>query len=480
MGQARALSLLCAFLLGESPAPTPAERVVVTPAAGVSGSELDDALRGLGVKQLELGNGKQVWVFAVRERLAEARRNKKVKEIRAISVDVRHLFDSGPQRPDLTPEREAVAARWRALPRSAEVRVVKLESLALTAEVLRWGITGDAEHTALHLTLDTKRDGIPFVRREVRPEGPDAFSWTGRAREGSGDATLLVTPTGITGTIHSADESYSVRPLGDGLHAIIRGDRRKYSEDEPPSWNPKAETSQDTPPSPGGSPCADVARRIDVVVGYTRGAAKEVRDIEGVVKLAERETNDSYRSSGVDGSVRVVKSVAIGYDDTRSVDKDLAALRDPKHPALGALHRQLEESGADVAVLLTGASDYCGVAGALPAQSASDSFVVVAQDCATGYYSFGHEIGHLMGARHDPCVDPVDTPFAFGHGYVNGKKWRTIMGYGTCCDGCLRIPLWANAGGQYANEATGTPGCCDDHRALNTTLPLVAAFRCPR
>jgi hypothetical protein len=32
----------------------------------------------------------------------------------------------------------------------------------------------------------------------------------------------------------------------------------------------------------------------------------------------------------------------------------------------------------------------------------------------------------------------------FGHGYVNGTKWRDIMSYRQSCNGCPRIPYWSN------------------------------------
>ena len=46
-----------------------------------------------------------------------------------------------------------------------------------------------------------------------------------------------------------------------------------------------------------------------------------------------------------------------------------------------------------------------------------------------------HEIGHLIGARHDQALDDSVMPFAFGHGFVNGKVWRTMMSYKDSCDG---------------------------------------------
>jgi hypothetical protein len=66
-------------------------------------------------------------------------------------------------------------------------------------------------------------------------------------------------------------------------------------------------------------------------------------------------------------------------------------------------------------------------------------------------------IGLTLGDRHDRQTDSNDTPFPYGHGYVNGGKWRDIMSYSESCSGCLRIPNWSNPRVFYKGEPTGTP-----------------------
>ena len=65
-------------------------------------------------------------------------------------------------------------------------------------------------------------------------------------------------------------------------------------------------------------------------------------------------------------------------------------------------------------------------------------------ECAAATYTLAHEIGHLIGARHDLNLDKNMTPFPYGHGYVNGTKWRDIMSYKESCGGCPRLPVWSS------------------------------------
>ena len=121
------------------------------------------------------------------------------------------------------------------------------------------------------------------------------------------------------------------------------------------------------------------------------------------------------------------------------------------------IHDLRAQYGADVAVLIVHDPQGCGLARRVAAD-AEEAFAVVNHECAVSMYSLGHEIGHLFGARHDEATDGTTAPFAFGHGYVNGTKWRTMMSYKQNCGDCPRIPVWSNPdiviGGLAAGNAS--------------------------
>jgi peptidyl-Asp metalloendopeptidase len=95
---------------------------------------------------------------------------------------------------------------------------------------------------------------------------------------------------------------------------------------------------------------------------------------------------------------------------------------------LDEIHGLRAKYGADVAVLVVDNPMGCGLSVRI-APEASDAFTVVDHECAATMYSLAHEIGHLIGARHDRALDDSTTPFSYGHGFVHGKEWRTMMSY---------------------------------------------------
>jgi hypothetical protein len=105
-----------------------------------------------------------------------------------------------------------------------------------------------------------------------------------------------------------------------------------------------------------------------------------------------------------------------------------------------------------------------------------DAFAVVHHGCAATSYSIAHEIGHLIGARHDPSMDTNTTPFPYGHGYVNGTKWRDIMSYKHTCGGCPRVPVWSSPTVTVRGERAGTSSN-DNARVILEQAARVAAFR---
>jgi hypothetical protein len=192
--------------------------------------------------------------------------------------------------------------------------------------------------------------------------------------------------------------------------------------------------------------------------------------------LVIEEANDTFKNSGLGNiHLRVVHTQLVDYDEGdgkhfdhlyRMVDgvgafKDVRKLRDEKR--------------ADIVGLILDSPSGCGLSTRVGADS-EEAFFIAHHSCAGNTYTIVHEIGHIIGARHDRSIDANESPFAYAHGYVNGSKWRDIMSYKESCGDCPRIPFWSNPRVQYKGEPTGT-AATDNARVILEQAERVSNFR---
>jgi hypothetical protein len=210
-------------------------------------------------------------------------------------------------------------------------------------------------------------------------------------------------------------------------------------------------------------------------VNYTQRVASVSGDINGLINLAVAESNQGYTNSGVQITMQLAAKSQVTYTETGNFDTDLARYRGTSDGYMDAIHSQRNSTTADVAVLIVNGSAYCGIG--YMNVTASSAFTVVARTCATGYYSFAHEIGHNFGANHDPA-NASGSPYAYGHGYQRpANGWRTIMAYACSGASCTRINFWSNPNKTYGGVAMGTAATNNNARVLTERKATVAAFR---
>jgi peptidyl-Asp metalloendopeptidase len=285
-------------------------------------------------------------------------------------------------------------------------------------------------------------------------------------------AMLVRSGDQITGNVHFEGVWYKIRPLRTGGHAIVEVDSRAFPPDHPPEFD-RAPTTR----MPETSPLIKADTVIRVMVHYTSAAANASGNISSLIDLAVAETNQGYTNSGVLIDVVLAHKGSISYTESGNFSTDLARYRSTSDGYMDSIHTTRNSVAADVGVLIINNASYCGLASGI-GSSASTAFAAVYWDCATGYYSFGHEIGHLQSARHDPATDPTNSPYAYGHGYqyLGSPKWRTIMAY-ACTGGCTRLNYWSNPSRTYNGQPMGTTTRSDNTRVLNNTRTTVAGFR---
>ncbi len=317
--------------------------------------------------------------------------------------------------------------------------------------------------------------------------GAIAAKATGEIANDPNNSVLIVrNGDKLTGTIRKNGELYSLQPLRSGGHALVRIDESKMPADHPAAdyaklynqsqYNGRLLRRQIAGTRADGSSIAKANAIIRVLVAYTPSAASASGDILGKINLAVAETNQGYTNSGVAITMQLAGTSAVSYTESGSFNTDLTRFRGTADGYMDSIHTTRNSTAADVAVLIINNSSSCGLASAI-GSTAATAFAAVHYSCATGYYSFGHEIGHLQSARHDPATDPTTTPYAYGHGYRSPTNaWRTIMAY-DCTTSCTRINYWSNPAKTYGGQAMGTTATSHNQRVLNATAATVAAFR---
>ena len=241
--------------------------------------------------------------------------------------------------------------------------------------------------------------------------------------------------------------------------------------------------------TPGGPGCGGRHRVGHRRAGGLHGRGKERRrggDLhqENLAQLAVDWTNTSYDDGGITPRLNLVHAEQITYTESGDWNLDLDRLSGKYDLFMDNVHTLRETHRADVVVLLSDNSSYCGMAYLNAA--AATAFALVAWDCAVENLSFAHEIGHLQGARHDRYVDPVNGPnYTYNHGDVDLViRKRTVMAYNAQCDAtspgtfCDRLGYWSNPAVFYpgTSRPTGSAAYENNANVLNNTAYTVANF----
>jgi Metallo-peptidase family M12 len=353
-----------------------------------------------------------------------------------------------------------------------------------------------AETLGSEIALPFRGGTITLVRTTsfVRDDG--SISWRGIVKETGERAALMIWGNAVlTGYFAYDGTIFAIENLGGGLHAFVELGRDKALPDHPspaaardsapmPDLMDTAEPR--SPPSePSVEPLSDNDRHaleakaimIDVMLLYTPNvAARYVRDPADLLAVAIDETNESFRNSGLGNiSLRLVHTQPLNYDG--SVEDQFTHLY-TMVDGIGAfknVKKLRNEKRADIVGLIIDNPNGCGLSTRVGPES-DEAFFIVHHACVTVSMSMAHEIGHILGIRHDRFADNNDMPIAYGHGYVNGTKWRDIMSYNVGCGGCPRLPFWSNPRIMYNGEPTGT-AAADSARVILENAERVSKFR---
>ena len=315
----------------------------------------------------------------------------------------------------------------------------------------------------------------------------------------------------ISANINVSGQKYQIRNVGDTGHVMREIDERAFGLDHlaPPAFIAKGAkptlpgtplgSKDGTPPIAAVNTALDDGSIIDVMVMYTTAARisqGSTAAMNSLVNLAVAETNFAYANSGVTQRVRLVYAGEVNYAEV-DFATDLARLQGTSDGFMDDVHRLRDLYAADVVSLWGNYAVGCGLSNLMTNESlsfASQAFNVVDRNCATGNYSFAHELGHNMGLQHDvfdgnggtivtPENSAIPTSINYAHGYVDmPNRFRTVMAISAQCEAqvpridCVRVPYFSNPSVNFSGAATGNASA-QEYKALNDTRDTTANFR---
>jgi len=363
-------------------------------------------------------------------------------------------------------------------------RLVETRRQVLDDQVRAFTAERDNRMT-FNLFDDAQFEGV--IEATARPSA-DSVGYSGRILgDGAGGTfTILLYKGRMLANVRVPSKgTFEIRPVGDAAHLIGEIDESRF---------PECGVGRQVLPAPQAAPgrrmqpmadeaaaADDDGSRFDVLVVYTPAAATTVggaHQIEALIDLAAFETNIAYQNSGIASVVQIVHREQTPYTESGSFRDDLLRLAGHGDGFMDDVHALRDGRRADFVALIVATGDACGMAYVMNAVSSSfedRAFSVVRYDCATGYYSFAHELGHNMGCCHALNDGPCSGAFPDAYGWrfdANGQTCRTIMAYapGT------RIQHFANPNVTFNDKPTGSD-TANNAAVIGRTAPTAANFR---
>jgi hypothetical protein len=358
--------------------------------------------------------------------------------------------------------------------RAVEIDFAQLQPPEGATEKAGQGID---RHLQVELFEDVNFEVV--LDRIERPSGRESRVWQGRIVGLQDSEVILVVGRGMVMANFATGDGRFYQIRSQGKTQVVREiDKSRFRpEQDIPVFlaEPSATTRQAS---------ADDGGTVDVMVVYTPSVVSvmgSVAAVENLIDLGVAETNQGYTNSGIVQRLRLVHTAQVNYNEnTASPYNDAlnaVTFTDGKIDEVQTLRNTY---GADLVSLWINNGQYCGLGWQMGSPSSAFEaygYNVVAYNCATGNYSFGHEMGHNMGSNHDQANSGgISGSYSYSYGWRDpNNAFRTVLAY-NCSVSCPRINYYSNPSVFYNGRATGS-STANNAQSLNNTRTIVANFR---
>ncbi len=310
-----------------------------------------------------------------------------------------------------------------------------------------------------------------------RQEARGGYVWVGQVAGEDHDSDVVLSVVGemMTGSIRSKDRLFRISAAEDGpVHYVAELDETAFGGCALSAAEEVFGAHDHGFHNNNRSPI------VDVMVVYTTKAKNNqggTNAMQSLINLAITETNQSYSNSDVTQVLSLVHTYEIAnYTENGNFSTELSRLRAKNDGHFDEIHPMRDQYGADAVAMLINSTQYCGIAYLMTNPShgfESSAFSVTARTCATGYYSFGHELGHNFGSNHDR-QNASSGAYNYSFGWrTSNNQYRTVMAYSPGS----RIKYFSNHNKNKNGMPLGSQGSAENWRSLNNTANIVAGWR---
>ena len=231
----------------------------------------------------------------------------------------------------------------------------------------------------------------------------------------------------VRADIRIAGELYRLIPVDGGAHALVEVDQSKFQLDESEDGYAEMVRNANSVEESAPTPVSKAISTIRVMVAFGRSATASVGNEQQAIDLAFAEANQALAATNTE--IRFQQAGAIQFytqSEVSTYSTMLSRLTNGSDGFYDAIGGQRNTNAADIVAYVAPVSaGLCGQAAGIATTNAQ-AYFVMNPTCLSGNFTFVHEAGHVVGARHDN--DPTTSPFAFGHGYViTAANRRTVM-----------------------------------------------------